>query len=59
MNSRLKEILKFAITGGVCFLIELAALIVLRDGTGMDTLAAPPIAFLISQRYLSVLTPSE
>ena len=48
MNSRLKEILKFAITGGVCFLIELAALIVLRDGTGMDTLAAPPIAFLIS-----------
>ena len=48
MNSRLKEILKFAVTGGVCFLIELAALIVLRDGTGMDTLAATPIAFLIS-----------
>ena len=48
MNSRLKEILKFAITGGVCFLIELAALIALRDGAGMDTLAATPIAFLIS-----------
>ena len=48
MNSRLKEILKFAITGGVCFLIELAALIALRDGAGLDTLAATPIAFLIS-----------
>lgn len=48
MNSRLKEILKFAVTGGVCFLIELAALIALRDGAGMDTLVATPIAFLIS-----------
>ena len=48
MNSRLKEILKFAVTGGVCFLIELAALIALRDGAGLDTLAATPIAFLIS-----------
>ena len=48
MNSRLKEILKFAVTGGVCFLIELAALIALRDGAGLDTLVATPIAFLIS-----------
>ncbi len=48
MNSRLKEILKFAVTGGVCFLIELVALIALRDGAGLDTLAATPIAFLIS-----------
>lgn len=42
------EIIKFTVTGGVCFLIELAALIVLRDGAGLDTLAATPIAFLIS-----------
>ncbi len=48
MSSRLKEVLKFAVTGGVCFLIELAALILLRDGAGMDTLIAVPIAFLIS-----------
>ena len=48
MNGRTKEILKFAITGGVCFLIELAALVALRDGAGLDTLIATPIAFLIS-----------
>ena len=48
MSSRLKEVLKFAVTGGVCFLIELAALILLRDGAGLDTLIATPIAFLIS-----------
>ena len=48
MNGRLKEVLKFAVTGGVCFLIELAALILLRDGAGLDTLIAVPIAFLIS-----------
>ena len=42
------EIFRFALTGGVCFLVELAALVCLRDGIGMDTLIATPIAFLIS-----------
>ena len=44
----MKEIIRFAVSGGVCFLIELAALILLRDKAGLDTLIATPIAFLIS-----------
>ena len=42
------EILRFALTGGVCFLVEFAALVLLRDGLGLDTLVATPIAFLVS-----------
>ena len=47
-NKRLWEVIRFCITGGVCFLIELAALILLRDKAGLDTLIATPIAFLVS-----------
>ena len=42
------EPLRFALTGGVCFLMELACLVLLRDRLGLDTLIAVPIAFLIS-----------
>ena len=45
---RSKEVIRFVITGGVCFLIELGFLILLRDKIGLPTLAAVPIAFLIS-----------
>ena len=48
MNDRLKEILKFAFTGGVCFLIEYAALVVLKEWLQLSAVAATPIAFLIS-----------
>ena len=48
MKGRTWEILKFALTGGVCFLIELGVLILLRDGAGLDTMIATPIAFLVS-----------
>lgn len=44
----LMEGLRFLATGGVCFLVELAALVLLRDKLGLDTLLATPIAFLIS-----------
>ena len=47
-RDRKKEILRFVITGGVCFLIEFAVLVALRDGVGLDTLIAAPIAFLVS-----------
>lgn len=47
-NSKWGEALRFVLTGGVCFLVELAALILLRDKLGLDTLIAVPIAFLIS-----------
>lgn len=47
-NARLGEVLRFAIAGGVCFAIEFAALVLLRDVCGLDTLLAVPVAFLIS-----------
>ncbi len=47
-KGRLLEVLRFAVSGGVCFLIELAVLMLLRDKVGLDTLIATPIAFLIS-----------
>ena len=47
-ESRLGEVIRFAVTGGFCFLIEFAALWLLRDKAGLDTLVATPIAFLIS-----------
>lgn len=47
-RSGLGEILRFVITGGVCFLIEFVALVLLRDVCGLHTLVATPIAFLIS-----------
>ena len=48
MNNRLKEIVKFVFTGGVCFLIEYAALIALKEWLRLPVVAATPIAFLIS-----------
>lgn len=48
MNNRFKEIIRFAFTGGVCFLIEYAALIVLKEWLHLSAVAATPIAFLIS-----------
>ena len=56
-RARLMEILRFAVTGGGCFLVELAALILLRDALlvgalGVEgrvaTMIATPVAFLIS-----------
>ncbi len=48
MNERLKEIVKFVFTGGVCFLIEYAALIGLKEWLHLPVMAATPLAFLIS-----------
>lgn len=48
MNNRLKEILRFILTGGVCTLIEYAALYTLKEWLHMGAVAATPIAFLIS-----------
>ena len=48
MTDRIKEIIKFALTGGVCFLIEYAALVILKEWLHIPVVAATPIAFLIS-----------
>ena len=47
-KGRAAEIIRFALTGGVCFLVELAVLILLKGKFGVDTLIATPVAFLIS-----------
>ena len=47
-RSRLWEVLRFAVTGGVCFLVEFAVLVLLKEKLGLDTLIATPIAFLVS-----------
>ncbi|MBO4836831.1 MAG: GtrA family protein [Clostridia bacterium] len=47
-NSTLRETLRFAVTGGLCFLVEFIVLVFLRDACGLDTLIAVPLAFLVS-----------
>ena len=47
-ESRLGEVVRFALTGGVCFLVDFAALVLLKEGLGLDTLIATPIAFALS-----------
>lgn len=47
-KGRTAEIIRFALTGGICFLVELAVLILLKGRLGIDTLIATPIAFLVS-----------
>ncbi len=48
MSQRVKEVLRFAVAGGVGFLIELAVLTLLHGVLGVDTMIATPIAFLCS-----------
>lgn len=48
MKNRLNEVIKFVLTGGVCFLIEYAALIALKEWLHLPVVVATPIAFLIS-----------
>ena len=48
MKNRLSEVIKFIFTGGVCFLIEYAALVALKEWLHLPVVAATPIAFLIS-----------
>ncbi len=48
MKNRLNEVIKFVLTGGVCFLIEYTALIALKEWLHLPVVAATPIAFLIS-----------
>ena len=47
-NSRLGEIIKFLISGGICFLIQFVLLVLLRDHVGLNTLVAFFFAFMVS-----------
>ncbi len=55
MPQRLKEVLRFILTGGICTLIEYAALYLLKELLHLGALAATPIAFLISVIFNYVL----
>ena len=55
MNKRFAEVIRFILTGGVCTLIEYAALYVLKEWLHMGAVAATPIAFLISVVFNYVL----
>lgn len=46
--SRGAEILRFVVTGGLSFVVELVFLIFFRDTVGLNTLLATSLAFLIS-----------
>ena len=48
MKNRIKEILRFILTGGVCTVIEYAALYALKTWLKWDVLIATPVAFLVS-----------
>ena len=47
-RTRLREAVRFVVTGGLCFLVEFAFLVLFRDTVGLDTLVAAALAFLIS-----------
>lgn len=47
-NTRLMELVRFGVTGGVCFLVEFAALTALVELVHMPVLWATALAFLIS-----------
>lgn len=48
MNKSIKEVLRFVVTGGFCFLIEFVSLVLLKELLHLDTLIATPIAFTVS-----------
>ena len=48
MNKSVKEVLRFVLTGGFFFLIELVTLVLLKELLHLDTLIATPIAFTVS-----------
>ena len=47
-KNRAGEVLRFVITGGVCFAVELVSLVLLKTLFHLDTLIATAIAFTIS-----------
>jgi len=53
-SSRFQEIVRFLVTGVVCFAVEFVLLVLLRELFHMDTLIATPIAFLgsVTVNYL-------
>ena len=47
-ESRFGEVLKFLVSGGICWVVQTVFLVLLRDRLGLDTLIALPIAFLLA-----------
>lgn len=53
-SSRMQEVIRFLVTGVVCFAVEFVLLVLLKELLYMDTLIATPIAFLgsVTVNYL-------
>lgn len=53
-SSRIQEIIRFLVTGIVCFAVEFVLLVLFKELLHMDTLVATPIAFLgsVTVNYL-------
>ena len=53
-TSRMQEIIRFLITGLICFAVEFTLLVMLKEWFYLDTLIATPIAFLgsVAVNYL-------
>lgn len=53
-SSRMQEIIRFLVSGVVCFAVEFILLVLLKELLHMDTLIATPIAFLgsVTVNYL-------
>lgn len=47
-NDRMGEIIRFVITGGLCFAVEFVVLVLLKELLHLDILIATPIAFTVS-----------
>ena len=45
---KFEEVMKFLISGGICWVVQTVFLALLRDGLGLDTLVALAIAFLLA-----------
>lgn len=47
-NKRFREIIRFGITGGICFLVDYGILLSLKSGLGINYLISSAISFSVS-----------
>lgn len=47
-KARLKEIIRFGLTGGICFVVDYATMVLLKEILGVHYLVATGIGFIVS-----------
>ncbi len=48
MRERLREVTKFVLTGGICFLVDYAVMVALKELLGVPVLIATAVGFSVS-----------